>query len=139
MLAKRPIETSVFRSLISAFSTAEKADGNKQLNNADYVQIVRKQIKQREDSAEIYQTNGRMDLSRIEYAEIAVLEDYMPKAISEADIQLLLEAVILRTRLEVVKHNMGTLVKLVVADASGAADGKLVSTIVKKLIDSQQA
>jgi uncharacterized protein YqeY len=95
------------------------------------MKIIQKQVKQRKDSAAIFLKQDRNDLAEPELAEIAVLEQFLPEAMSEEAI----EKVVLET-IEKVGANgmkdMGKVMGIVSGKLSGQADGKTISTLVKK-------
>lgn len=92
---------------------------------------VRKQIKQREDSIAQFQQAGRTELAEKEKAEIAVLERFLPKPLSDSEIENLVAAALAETG-ATTKAQMGAVMKLVTERAAGRADGKVLSQAVMK-------
>ncbi|MBI5150334.1 MAG: GatB/YqeY domain-containing protein [Candidatus Omnitrophica bacterium] len=103
------------------------------LEDKDVVAVIKKQIKQRQDSIEQYQKGGRNDLADKEIAEMAVLKTYLPQELSEAELQGLVAKAIRETGAQSIK-DMGKVIKAVAAEAQGKADNKVVSELVKKAL-----
>lgn len=137
MLSKDKETVATLRALLTAFTNFEKSVDGSIVTDADYVQIVRKQVKQRDESGRIYRENGRVDLMANEMAESSILEKYMPQVLTEDQVGILVAGIVIGNKIELVKKNMGQIVKLVVAEAAGQTDGKTVSSIVNKLIMAQ--
>jgi uncharacterized protein YqeY len=93
--------------------------------------VVRKEIKKRQDSVASYESANRQDLADIEKAEIAVLEKYLPAAMSAEDLVKLVEAVIAEVG-ATSKKEMGAVMKVLQERAAGRADGKTLSSEVTK-------
>jgi uncharacterized protein YqeY len=133
MKAKNAAALNVLRALKSAikYAAIEKhgADGN--LDDTEAVAVVRKQIKQRQDSIESYEKAERPELVAKEQAEIAVLEDFLPAGMSGAEIAALVEACVAEVG-ATSKKEMGQVMKLVQERAAGRADGKALSQEVMK-------
>ena len=90
---------------------------------------MRKQIKQRADSAEGFRKGGREDLAVNEEAEARILEKYLPQALSEAEVEALVGEAIAETG-ATGKAHMGAVMKVVTAKAAGRADGRTLSAAV---------
>lgn len=103
----------------------------KELADGDVIGVIKKQIKQRQDSIDQYTKGGRMDLVEKEQAEMAVLKSYLPPEMSESGVREIVAAVISETKPQGLK-DMGNVMKTVMARVAGQADGKLVSTVVKE-------
>ena len=101
-----------------------------EITNEDELKILQKLVKQRKDSADIYQTQGRMDLAQPELDEIKVIEQFLPEAISEDEIESEVKKVIDQTGAEGMK-DMGKVMGIVTKKLMGKADGKTISTIVR--------
>ena len=89
MRAKDAARLSVLRLLKAALKNAiiEKVGADGELNDADAITVIRKQVKQRQDSIESFEKGGRAELAEKEKAEIAVLNQYLPQAMSVAELQ----------------------------------------------------
>ena len=101
-----------------------------EITNEDELKILQKLVKQRKDSADIYQTQGRMDLAQPELDEIKVIEKFLPEAMSEDEIESEVKKVIDQTGAEGMK-DMGKVMGIVTKKLMGKADGKTISTIVR--------
>ena len=101
-----------------------------EITNEDELKILQKLVKQRKDSADIYQTQGRIDLAQPELDEIKVIEQFLPEAISEDEIESEVKKVIDQTGAEGMK-DMGKVMGIVTKKLIGIADGKTISTIVR--------
>jgi len=107
----------------------QKGSGD-EITNEDELKILQKLVKQRKDSADIYQTQGRIDLAQPELDEIKVIEQFLPEAISEDEIESEVKKVIDQTGAEGMK-DMGKVMGIVTKKLMGKADGKTISTIVR--------
>lgn len=103
------------------------------LEDKDVVAVIKKQIKQRQDSIEQYQKGGRMDLADKETAEMTILKSYLPEELSEQAVQQFIEQAIRETGAQSIK-DMGNVIKAVAAKAQGRADNRVVSEFVKKAL-----
>jgi uncharacterized protein YqeY len=131
MKSKDVARTSTLRMVKAAIMNREK-EGSGQLTDEDVMKLLRSQVKQRRDSVEQYQKAGRQELVDKETAEIAVIEEYLPQAASEAEIEQAVAEVIAETGATSMK-DMGGVMKAAMAKLAGKnADGKLVSETVKK-------
>ena len=101
-----------------------------EISNEDELKILQKLVKQRRDSAEIYQSQGRMDLAQPELDEIKVIEQFLPDAMSEDEIESEVKKVIEQTGADGMK-DMGKVMGIVTKKLMGKADGKTISTIVR--------
>ena len=104
--------------------------GAGELTEAEELKIIQKQVKQRKDSATVFTEQGRNDLAEPELAEAAVLEQFLPKALSEEEIAKVVAQVIDETGADGMK-DMGKVMGIVSKQLAGQADGKTISAIVK--------
>jgi uncharacterized protein YqeY len=135
MKAKDTVALNALRALKSALTNAaiEKGGLGTALEESEVLAVVRKQIKQRQDSIEQFEKAGRTELAGTEKAEIAILERYLPAALSAEEITALIEQAISETG-ATSKADMGKVMKLVQERAAGRADGKTLSQeIIKRL------
>jgi uncharacterized protein YqeY len=109
---------------------AREIDGGKELDEAEITKLIRGLVKQREESIVQYRDGGRADLVERESAEKTVLEAYLPAAPSSADIERVVSEVIAELGASTIK-DMGKVMKTVGERLGPAADGKLVSGVVK--------
>jgi len=131
MKAKDAARTSTLRMVKAAIMHREK-EGGGGLTDEDVMKLLRSQVKQRRDSVEQYQKAGRQELVDKETAEIGVIEEYLPQAVSEAEIEQAVIDAIAETGATSMK-DMGSVMKASMAKLTGKnADGKVVSETVKK-------
>ncbi len=133
MKAKDTVALAVLRALKTAMTNAsiEKGHLTTPLDDAEITALIRKQIKQRQDSFTQFTNAGRAELAANEEAEIKVLEKYLPAAMSAEEISALVEAAIAETGASS-KADMGKVMKLAQERAAGRADGKALSQEVAK-------
>ena len=111
-----------------------KTDGSgKELDDAAAIKLVQKLVKQRQDSLDIFEKQGREDLAVVEREEIEVLKRYLPKALSEDELRAVLGEIISESGAQGMK-DMGRVMGLANAKLAGKADGRTISTIVKELL-----
>ena len=133
MKAKDQAAMTTLRALKSAlkYAAIEKLGAEGELPEADAVAVIRKQIKQRRDSVEQFTAGGRPELAEKETAEIAVLERYLPAALTEAELEAMVDAAIAELG-ATGKQDMGRVMKALQERAAGRADGKVLSQLVAK-------
>ena len=103
------------------------------LEDGDVVAVIKKQIKQRQDSIDLYGQGGRQDLVEKESAEMAVLKGYLPQEISEEELKVFVQEVVHETGAQSMK-DMGKVMKALFVKVQGRADNKLVSAMVQKVL-----
>ena len=131
MRNKQELRLSTLRMVKAALKNKE-IDKRATLDEKEELQVFTTLIKQRRDSIDAFEKGGRHELAKKEAEEIAIIEAYMPKAVSEADITAAVKATITEMGAPTMK-DMGTVMKNVMAKFVGArVDGKLVSETVKK-------
>jgi uncharacterized protein len=129
MRAKDAPRLSTLRMLKSAIEYHKIEKKQEQITDADVTAVIKKQIKQRQDSIDGFEKGGRPDLVEKEKAELAVLKSYLPEELSPA----LLEEVVKATIAELgatTKADMGKVMKAVQTKVAGRADNRLVSQLV---------
>jgi len=132
MKAKDTVALQALRAVKSAFLLAKTESGaQEEISEEQELKIIQKQVKQRKDSAAIFLKQGREDLAAPELAEIAVLEQFLPEALSEEEIEKVVKATIADLNAEGMK-DMGKVMGVVSKKLSGQADGKTISILVKK-------
>ena len=129
MLAKDAARTSTLRMLKSAIEYYKIEKKQESLTDADVTSVIKKQIKQRQDSIESFTKGGRTDLVTNEQAELAVLKTYLPDELSPAEVEAIVKAVIVEVG-ATTKTDMGKVMKAVQAKTAGRADNRLVSQLV---------
>lgn len=134
MKAKDTIALQALRAVKSAFLLAKTETGVKEeITEEQAIKIIQKQVKQRKDSAAIFIKQNRQDLADPELLEIAVLEQFLPAALSEEEIEKVVASTIKKLGALGMK-DMGKVMGVVSNTLSGQADGKVISTLVKKLL-----
>ena len=133
MKAKDAQRLTVIRALKTALTNAaiEKGGLGTELTDSEAMAVVRKQVKQREDSATQFAAADRPELAEKERAEIEVLQAYLPAALSEEEITAMVDDAVAETGASS-KADMGKVMKLVQERSAGRADGKTLSQLVSK-------
>lgn len=131
MRAKDMVTLNTLRAVKSAIKNAaiEKGGADAELDDSEALGVIRKQIKQRQDSFEQFTKAGRTDLAEKEEAEIKVLEGFLPAALSEEEIAGIIDTAISESGASS-RADMGKVMKLVQERAEGRADGKTLSQAV---------
>jgi uncharacterized protein YqeY len=137
MRAKEATKLGVLRMLKSAlkYAAIAKSDAETELSDAEAVQVIRKQAKQRQDSIESFEKGGRAELADKEKEELAILNTYLPQGMNPDE----LAKVVRETISEVgatSKAQMGAVMKALQAKVGGRADGKTLSGEVQKQLVS---
>jgi uncharacterized protein YqeY len=134
MKARDKVRLETLRNIKKVFLEAKTAPGaNDTLEDADALKILQKLAKQGRESAQTYIDNGRQDLADDELAQAAVIEEYLPKQLSEAEIEVEVKKVIAETGAQGMK-DMGRVMGVVTKQLAGRADGRAISTVVKRLL-----
>lgn len=132
MKAKDQTALTALRAVKSAILLAQTESGAKEeLSEAQELKILQKLVKQRKDSAVIFQSQDRIDLAEPELAEAEVISQFLPEAMSEEDIAKIVEATIAKVGASGMK-DMGKVMGMVSKELAGQADGKTISNIVKQ-------
>jgi len=133
MLAKDAPRLSTLRLLKSAIDYYKIEKKQEKLADADVTAVIKKQIKQRQDSIEGFEKGGRADLAEKEKAELAILKAYLPEELAPAQIEEIVVATIKELG-ATTKADMGKVMKAVQIKIAGRADNRLVSqTVSSKL------
>lgn len=119
------------KSLILLAETEEGASGD--LAPERELQLLMKAAKQRKDSAQIFEQQNRPDLQKIELEELAVIERFLPKMMSEEEVKAALLEIIAKTGVTSAKE-MGKVMGVATKELAGKADNKTVSTVLKTLL-----
>ena len=133
MREKNKVALNTLRALKTAVTNAaiDKAGAGTELPENEIINIVRKQIKQRQDSIEQFEKAGRTELAENEKEEITILENYLPTPLTDDEIVAAVEASIAEIGAES-KKDMGQVMKLLQEKTGGRADGKKLSQEVMK-------
>ena len=135
MLARDKVKLEALRGVKKEFLEAKTAKGaNGELSDDAAMKILIKLVKQRKESAKIYQENNRPELAENELAEAAAIEEYLPKQLSEEELTAELTAIITEVGAEGPK-DMGKVMGTATKRLAGRADGRMVSEKVKELLN----
>jgi len=129
MREKEALKLSVIRMLKSAVKYRE-IELMKPLDDAGVQGVISSEIKRRRDSVEQYRAGNRQDLVDKEEAEIAILQGYLPAQLSEAELRAKIDAAVAKAGAQGPK-DMGAVMKALMPEVQGRADGKVVSELVK--------
>lgn len=134
MLAKQEIALRSLRAIKSALLIAKTEKGASDvLTDEAGIKVLQKLIKQRKESADIYQTQNRPDLYQIEMDEADVIEKYLPQQLSAAEIHAILSKIIQDLNITSVKE-MGKVMAVANKEMAGKADGKAISEAIKAIL-----
>ena len=134
MKARDKARLEALRNIKKYFIEAKTAPGaNDTLDDATALKILQKLAKQGEESAQTYAQANRQDLADEEMAQVAVIKQYLPQPLTEAEITEQVKALIAQTGAQGMK-DMGKVMGLATKQMAGKADGKAISTIVRKLL-----
>ncbi len=131
MKSKNKMALTALRAVKSAIllhKTQKSSDGG--LSTEDEMKILQKLVKQRKDSAAIYTGQGRNDLADPELKEAELIQQFLPKALSEEEVKEVIKSIIDDTGAEGMK-DMGKVMGMSTKKLMGKADGKMISTIVR--------
>ncbi|MEO0339617.1 MAG: GatB/YqeY domain-containing protein [Bacteroidota bacterium] len=135
MKAKDEAAKRSLRAIKSAILLAKTDGSGQEITEAIEIKMLTKMAKQRKESIKIFLDQGREDLAKIEQEELAVIDGYLPAQLSEADIETQVKAIIEQLGASSMR-DMGKVMGAATKKFAGAADGKIVSGIVKKLLNS---
>ena len=134
MKARDKVRLETLRNIKKVFIEAKTAPGaNDTLEDAAALKILAKLAKQGKESAATYVQQNRQDLADDELAQVAVIEEYLPKQLSEAEIEAVVKTIIADTGAQGMK-DMGKVMGIASKQLAGKADGRVISGIVKTLL-----
>lgn len=134
MRAKDTLALEALRAVKSAILLARTESGAKEeIAAEEEIKLLQRLVKQRKDSAAIYTQQGRADLAEPELLQAAVIEKFLPAQLSEAEVEAVVAKIIADNDASGMAA-MGKVMGLASAELAGKADGKTISTIVKKLL-----
>ena len=135
MLARNEVAKLALRSVKTALTMLATSGANHDLSEAQVVAAIRKEVKQRRDSATEYERLGAPEKAVAELAEVAVLEQYLPVQMGEAQIEEIVRAVIAETG-ATSPRELGKVMAAAMERAKGQADGKAVNQVARRLLSS---
>lgn len=133
MIAKDEARLSTVRFLKSALKYAAIEKKVEFLNDADVIQIIQKQIKQRRESIDQFEKGGRAELAAREKQEVTVLESYLPKQLGDAELSEAVQAAIQQTGASS-KKDFGRVMKILTEKLAGQAEAKRISDCLGKML-----
>ena len=134
MLARDKVRLMTLRNIKKLFLEAKTAPGaNDTLEDAAAMKLLQKLAKQGKETANTYIAAGRQDLAEEELAQVRVIEEYLPQALSEAEIERIVRDIIAQTGATSMK-DMGKVMGIASKQMAGKAEGGTISQIVKRLL-----
>ena len=134
MKAKETVKLASLRAIKAAIMLSKTAEGSTgEVSDAEIVKIIQKLVKQRKESAQQYNDAGRPELAENELAEAAVMEVYLPKQLSEEELEAELTKIIAEVG-ATTPQEMGKVMGVATKKLAGLADGRAISAMVKKLL-----
>ena len=133
MLAKEKTRLESLRAIKAAILLAKTADGSESIADEAVVKIIQKLVKQRKETAEIYKQQNREELAAQELAEAAAMEVYLPKQLSEEELEAELKKIIAQVG-ATGPQDMGKVMGTATKALAGKAEGRMISAMVKKLL-----
>lgn len=135
MLAKDAIRLRGLRAIKSAILLAKTEKGNAELTEEAELKLLQRLVKQRKESAEIYEQQNRLDLLAIEKEELEVIEKYLPKQLSREEVEAKIKELLSQSGFSTMK-DMGKAMGAANLALAGKADGKTISEIVKSILSA---
>lgn len=133
MKAKDQVALESLRAIKSELLLAQTSGSATELTEVDEIKLLQKLVKQRKDAAAIFLEQQRNDLAEPELAQAAVIEQFLPAQLSESDVEVAIKEIIAEGNFAGMQ-SMGQVMGLANTKLAGTADGKTISTIVKKLL-----
>ncbi|NDI99394.1 GatB/YqeY domain-containing protein [Flavobacterium sp. LaA7.5] len=134
MRAKDTVALEALRAIKSGILLAQTESGAKEeISEEEEIKLLQKLVKQRKDSAAIYVEQGREDLAEPELAQAAVIEKFLPEQLSEAEVEAIVKKIIADNGFSGMA-DMGKVMGIASKELAGKADGKTISTVVKKAL-----
>ncbi|MEM6378091.1 MAG: GatB/YqeY domain-containing protein [Bacteroidota bacterium] len=135
MKAKDDAAKRGIRAIKQAILLAKTDGSGEAIDEAKEIKMLQKLAKQRKESITIFEAQGREDLAKVEREELEIIERYLPAQLSEEEITTALKEIIAQTGASSMR-DMGKVMGMATKKFAGQADGKVVSGIVKKLLNS---
>jgi len=135
MKSRDTLKSSVLSFLRADMLNQATAKKKNKLDDPEIVAVIKKQIKQRQDSIEQFTKGNRLEMAEKEKKELEILKGYLPPELSVEQIKVLIEEAVVSTGASGIK-DMGRLMKELTAKIAGSADGKLVSDLVRQRLNT---
>ena len=136
MKAKDTLKTSVLSFLRAEMINLANAKKKSKLDDPEVVTVIKKQIKQRQDSIEQFTKGGRVEMAQKEQKEMDMLKGYLPPELSADETKKVIDEIILAIGASGIK-DMGRVMKEANTKLAGKADGKLVSDLVREKLSNE--
>lgn len=134
MKAKDSVALESLRAVKSEILLAQtKSGASGELTEAEELKLVQRLVKQRKDSAAVYQEQGREDLAAPELAQVEIISQFLPEQIGEEELKSIIAKIIKKVGASSMK-DMGKVMGMASKQLAGKADGKAISTVVKQLL-----
>ena len=133
MKSKNEAVTGTLRMLKAAIKNKEIEKKAKSLSEEELLEIIQKQLKQRKDSISDFEKASRQDLVQKEKAEVSILEQYLPRQLSDEELKVIVQKAVQSIGAKS-KADMGKVMKEVMPQIAGKADGKRVNQAVASLL-----
>ena len=133
MKSKDKVALESLRALKSEFLLANTSGSNTAITEEEEIKIVQKLVKQRKDSATIFNEQNRNDLAEPELAQAKILEQFLPTQMSEEELKIAIAKIVSQTGATSMK-DMGKVMGMASKQFAGKADGKSISMVVKQLL-----
>jgi uncharacterized protein YqeY len=133
MLAKATDKLAALRAVKAAIMLEATKDGSSSISDEIALSIIKRLVKQRRDSAEIYLKESRQDLADDELKQLKHLETYLPEQLSSSEVEIIVKEIIVEIGAGSMS-DMGRVMGKVMSKLNGKADGKLISDTVKNLL-----
>lgn len=121
------------RAIKSAILLEKTSGSNTEMDEKSEIKLLQKLVKQRQDSLDIYEKQGRDDLAATEKEEIEIIQKFLPEQLSAEELEALIRKIIEQTGASGMK-DMGKVMGMATSQAAGKADGKTISQVVKSLL-----
>ena len=133
MLAREVDKLAALRAVKAAIMLEASKDGSASVSDDISLTIIKRLVKQRRDSAEIYLSENRQDLADDELKQLKHLETYLPEQLSSFEVEKIVKKIIIELGASSMS-DMGRVMGKVISQLNGKADGKLISNVVKNLL-----
>jgi uncharacterized protein YqeY len=133
MLAREVDKLAALRAVKAAIMLEASKDGSASVSDDISLTIIKRLVKQRRDSAEIYLNENRQDLADDELKQLKHLETYLPEQLSSFEVEKIVKKIIIELGASSMS-DMGRVMGKVISQLNGKADGKLISNVVKNLL-----
>ena len=136
MKKKDILRLESLRSIKSAILLEKtKSSSDKTLDENEIIKILQRLVKQRNDSAKIYNEQKREDLAKIEIAQSKIISEFLPEQISELELTEIINTTIIELKASSMK-DMGAVISTVTKKVSGRAEGRIIAEIVKNILSN---